>query len=132
MILYCLIKPKMDKILVMNRKGNKKLHRIKGLRTTAVLLMMMAWMMPIKEAWGQDLPFIPTTNENNPFLYWIETAGATGFYAVPHSDNTYASTTNAPTLRALWYFMATDDDGYYYIINYATGLYLKKSWNRRQ
>lgn len=98
-------------------------------RFYVVLLMIMAWMMPMKEAWGQDLPFTPTTDENNPILYWIETVGATGFYAVPHSNNSNASTTNAPTLRALWYFKASGEDGYYYIINDATGKYLKKTGN---
>ena len=60
-------------------------------------------------------------------LYWMESVGATGFYAVPHSNNTNASTTNAPTLRALWYFMESGEDGYYYIINKETGTYLKKT-----
>lgn len=95
-----------------------------------VLLMIMAWMMPMKEVWGQNLPFTPTTDENNPILYWLETAGATGFYAVPDNDNSgsYASTTNAPTLRALWYFMESGEDNYYYIIN-KSGMYLKKEGN---
>ena len=82
-------------------------------------------------AWGQTLPFEVTTadditNHSEKF-YWIESVGATGFYAVPHSDDSKASTTNAPTLRALWYFMASDDDGYYYIINKETRKYLKKT-----
>ncbi len=75
------------------------------------------------------VPFDPTTDDDitkhTEKLYWMESVGATGFYAVPHSDNTYASTTNAPTLRALWYFMESGESGYYYIIN-KTGKYLKK------
>ena len=81
--------------------------------------------------WGQTLPFEVTTNDDitnqTEKLYWIESAGATGFYAVPHSDNSKASTTNAPTLRALWYFMESGEDGYYYIINKETRKYLKKT-----
>ena len=77
------------------------------------------------------IPFEVTTTDDitnhTEKLYWIESAGATGFYAVPHSDNTRASTTNAPTLRALWYFTASGEDGYYYIINKETGTYLKKT-----
>ena len=77
------------------------------------------------------IPFEVTTTDDitnhTEKLYWIESAGATGFYAVPHSNNTNASTTNAPTLRALWYFTASGEDGYYYIINKETGTYLKKT-----
>ena len=79
------------------------------------------------------VPFDITTTDDitnhTEKLYWIESAGATGFYAVPHSNNTNASTTNAPTLRALWYFMESGESGYYYIINKETGTYLKKTGN---
>lgn len=99
------------------------------LRYFALAAVMMAWMMSAKA----QLPFTPTTSDDvtngTEKLYWIESVGATGFYAVPHSDDAMASTTNAPTLRALWYFMESGESGYYYIINKETGTYLKKTGN---
>ena len=101
------------------------------LRLTISLLLMLT--LGSSSVWGQTLPFEVTTNDDitnqTEKLYWIESAGATGFYAVPHSNNSNASTTNAPTLRALWYFMESGEDGYYYIINKETGKYLKKTGN---
>jgi hypothetical protein len=99
-------------------------------RLPSHLFVAIFFLMPLV-GWGQSLPFVVTTpddviNHNEKF-YWIESAGATGFYAVPHSNNTNASTTNAPTLRALWYFMESGESGYYYIINKETGKYLKKT-----
>jgi len=96
----------------------------------SLLLMLIVGSSSV---WGQMLPFEVTTadditNHSEKF-YWIESAGATGFYAVPHSNNSNASTTNVPTLRALWYFMESGEDGYYYIINKETGKYLKKTGN---
>jgi hypothetical protein len=93
-------------------------------------LLTLLFLLPLV-GWGQSLPFVVTTpddvtNHNEKF-YWIESVGATGFYAVPHSDDAKASTTNAPTLRALWYFMESGESGYYYIINKETGTYLKKT-----
>ena len=101
------------------------------LRLTISLLLMLT--LGSSSVWGQTLPFEVTTadditNHSEKF-YWIESVGATGFYAVPHSNNSNASTTNAPTLRALWYFMESGEDGYYYIINKETGKYLKKTGN---
>ncbi len=101
------------------------------LRLVISLLLMLT--LGSSSVWGQTLPFEVTTNDDitnhTEKLYWIESAGATGFYAVPHSNNSNASTTNAPTLRALWYFMESGEDGYYYIINKETGKYLKKTGN---
>ena len=101
------------------------------LRLTISLLLMLT--LGSSSVWGQTLPFEVTTadditNHSEKF-YWIESVGATGFYAVPHSDNSKASTTNAPTVRALWYFMESGEDGYYYIINKETGKYLMKTGN---
>lgn len=108
--------------IVCKAKNVRLTHRL-------ALLTLFLCVFSGVTAWGQDLPFTPTTDESNPILYWIETVGATGFYAVPHSNNSNASTTNAPTLRALWYFKASGEEGYYYIINDATGKYLKKTGN---
>ena len=98
------------------------------LRCTALMVMMMAWMMP---AMAQH-PFTLTTEDDvtnhMETLYWIESKGATGFYAIPHTDNSNVSTTNMPNLKALWYFMDAGTDSktqYYYIVNHNTGYYLK-------
>ena len=100
--------------------------RKKMLATFAAMLCLMAWMIPAMAQ--QQLPFTVTTSEDvtnhTEKLYWIEANGATGFYAIPHTDDTYVSTTNMPNLKALWYFMDASD-GYYYIVNHSTGLYLK-------
>ena len=109
------------------RLNSQRMHL---LRFVACLILIV---VGVGEVWGQTLPFEVTTadditNHSEKF-YWIESAGATGFYAVPHSNNTNASTTNAPTLRALWYFMESGEEGYYYIINKETGKYLKKTGN---
>lgn len=102
----------------------------RALRLAAMVVMLA---MGVTRMWGQSLPFVVTTDDDvtnhTEKFYWIESVGATGFYAVPHSDNTKASTTNAPTLRALWYFMESGESGYYYIINKETGKYLKKTGN---
>ena len=101
------------------------------LRYAAILLLLM--VVGVSGVWGQSLPFDVTTENDvtnhTEKLYWMESVGATGFYAVPHSNNQNASTTNVPTLRALWYFMTSGEDGYYYIINKETGKYLKKTGN---
>ena len=77
-------------------------------------------------------PFTLTTADDvanhTETLYWIESNGAEGFYAIPHTDNYRVSTTNLPNLKALWYFMDAgieNDTQYYYIVNHNTGYYLK-------
>ena len=108
------------------RLNSQRMHL---LRYAACLLLLM--VVGVGEMWGQSLPFEVTTAEDitnhSEKLYWMESVGATGFYAVPHSNNQNASTTNAPTLRALWYFMESGESEYYYIINKETGKYLKKT-----
>ena len=101
----------------------------KFLRCAALMFLMMVWIMP---AMAQH-PFTLTTQEQHEAhsgeaLYWIESCGATGFYAIPHTDNSYVSTTNMPNIKALWYFMDAgieNDIQYYYIVNHNTGRYLK-------
>ena len=98
------------------------------LRCTALMVLMMTWMMLARA----QHPFTLTTPEDvtnhTETLYWIESKGATGFYAIPHTDNTLVSTTNMPNLKALWYFMDASE-GYYYIVNKNTGKYLKHEGN---
>ncbi|MBP5340519.1 MAG: chitobiase/beta-hexosaminidase C-terminal domain-containing protein [Prevotella sp.] len=98
-----------------------------------MLLLLLMMTLEVGEMWGQSLPFEVTTDDDvtnhSEKFYWIESVGGKGFYIVPNSDNTCASTTNAPTLRALWYFMESGETNYYYIINKETGTYLKKTGN---
>ena len=87
--------------------------------------------------WGQDLPFILTTADDvtngTEKLYYIESNGATGFFAIPMGDNNDSgvSTSNMPNAKMLWYIMdASDNEGtYYYIINKSTGKYLRLKGN---
>lgn len=98
------------------------------IRGAALMALLMGWMMP---AQAQN-PFTLTTPEDvtnhTESLYWMESFGANGFYAIPHTDNELVSTTNMPNLKALWYFMDAGTDNsiqYYYIVNHSTGNYLK-------
>ena len=101
----------------------------KLLRCAVLMFLMSAWMMP---AMAQH-PFTLTTQaqheaHSGEALYWIESNGATGFYAIPHTNNSNVSTTNMPNIKALWYFMDAgieNDIQYYYIVNHRTGNYLK-------
>ena len=110
--------------------GTKHSHTGNKTALRLALSLLLMFVLGINTAWGQ-IPFTPTTADDitnhTEKLYWIESAGATGFYAVPHSNNSNASTTNAPTLRALWYFVESGESGYYYIINKETSYYLKKT-----
>ena len=69
-----------------------------------------------------SLPFVVSTAEEK-HLYWLESKGAKGFYMIAHTNNEQASTSNLPNPKMLWYFMDAGD-GYYYIVNNATGRYL--------
>ena len=98
------------------------------LRCAALMVLMMAWMMPTRA----QHPFTLTTPDDVTYgtesLYWMESSSANGFYAIPHTNNSDVSTTNMPNLKALWYFMDAGSESntqYYYIVNHYTGYYLK-------
>lgn len=120
-----------DKEQRIERIGNRFMtscFKVHALRYALVLLMIIGGANSV---WADDVPFEVTTDNDETNhtekFYWIESAGAAGFYVVPHSNIQNASTTNAPTLRALWYFKESDESGYYYIINKETSKYLKKT-----
>ena len=100
------------------------------LRCATLMVLMMAWLMPAK-AQQQTQITLTTANDvtnHTETLYWIESYGATGFYMIPHTNNSNVSTTNMPNLKALWYFMDAGSENntqYYYIVNHNTGYYLK-------
>ena len=88
----------------------------------------------------RGIPFDITTADDvtnrTEKLYWMESYGAPGFYMIAHTNNlnnnnnTYASTSNMPNERMLWYFMdagTVSETKYYYIVNKSTGKYLKQT-----
>ena len=115
---------------LMGREKTSILHPRKRMLATFAAILCMITLMPLS-AWAQH-PFTLTTPDDvtnhTETLYWIESYGATGFYAIPHTNNSNVSTTNMPNLKALWYFMDAGTDNsiqYYYIVNHNTGYYLK-------
>ena len=96
------------------------------LRCTALMVMMMTSILTAKAQFTLTTPDDVTNHIEK--LYWIESNGAAGFYAIPHTNNSNVSTTNMPNLKALWYFMDAGSENntqYYYIVNHNTGYYLK-------
>ena len=97
----------------------------RSLRTMLLLLMMM---VGVGEMWGQDLPFMVTTDPENASYYLLQNVGTTSFYAMPYDaindDGLGITTTNVPNSDMRFYFMSVEnDDGYYYIIH-CSGKYL--------
>ena len=88
--------------------------------------MLLMMTVGVNTAWGQTLPFTPTTDVNNKHLYLIRSFEWQQFYIVPRvtSDNGQVSTSNVPNQDMLWYMMDSDEEGYYYFINNSTGRYL--------
>jgi len=98
------------------------------LRCATLMVLMMTWTMPAKAQHPFTLTTPDDVTNHTETLYWIESNGATGFYAIPHTNNSNVSTTNMPNLKALWYFMDAGIESntqYYYIVNHNTGYYLK-------
>ncbi len=96
------------------------------LRCTALMVMMMTSILTAKAQF--TLTTQDDVTNHTETLYWIESNGAAGFYAIPHTNNSNVSTTNMPNLKALWYFMDAGSENntqYYYIVNHNTGYYLK-------
>ena len=94
----------------------------------------MACIMPAKA----QHPFTLTTADDvangTETLYWIETCGATGFFAIPKgtTEDSGVSTSNMPNEKMLWYFMDAGISGgkqYYYIVNKSTRKYLRLKGN---
>lgn len=77
-------------------------------RTLGILFIMM--VMGVGDALGQ---ITPTTDTNNPVYYLFQSFGNTGFYMRP--NGTAVSTLNILTDDMKWYFLESDETGYYYI-----------------
>ena len=98
------------------------LHPRHLLRCTALMVLMMAWMMPARA----QHPFTLTTESDitnsTQHYYLIQSIDRPTFYAIPHStnENSKVSTTSIPNANMRWYFMDAGSDSdhqYYYIVN---------------
>ena len=83
--------------------------------------------------WGQNLPFMVTTDPENASYYLLQNVGTTSFYAMPYDDINVAevriTTTNVPNSDMRFYFVSVEgEEGYYYIIH-CSGKYLYAKGN---
>ena len=87
---------------------------LRGALKTMLLLFLMMTGRGVNSAWGQ---ITPTTDTSNPVYYLFQSFGNTGFYMRPNNNNTNAavSTSNILTDDMKWYFLDSDESGYYYI-----------------
>ena len=104
------------------REKTSVLHSRFLLRCTALMVLMMTWMMPARA----QLPFTLTTasdiTNSTQHYYLIQSIDRPTFYAIPHStnENSKVSTTSIPNANMRWYFMDAGSDSdhqYYYIVN---------------
>ena len=107
---------------LMERGRASILHPRFLLRRTALMVLMMACMMP---AMAQH-PFTLTTasdiTNGTQNYYLIQSIDRSTFYAIPQSDaeDSKVSTTSIPNANMRWYFMDAGSDSdhqYYYIVN---------------
>ena len=115
-----------------------KSYTLTNTRFFRTFLMLLLMVVSSVGAWAQH-PFTLTTPEQHAAhsgetLYWIESRGAQGFFAIPkaNSDDADVTTSNMPNEMMLWYFMDAGTDGgkqYYYIVNKSTGKYLRLKGN---
>ena len=77
------------------------------LRTMLMLLMMT---VGASTTWGQ---ITPTTDLSYPVYYLLQSFGNTSFYMRP--NGTAVNTSNILTDDMKWYFLESDESGYYYI-----------------
>ena len=53
------------------------------LRCAALMVLIMAWMMPAKAQHPFTLTTADDVTNGTETLYWIESKGATGFFMIP-------------------------------------------------
>ena len=106
----------------MKREKTSVLHSRFLLRCTALMVLMMTWMMPARA----QHPFTLTTASDiingTQNYYLIQSIDRSTFYAIPQSDaeDSKVSTTSIPNANMRWYFMDAGSDSdhqYYYIVN---------------
>jgi hypothetical protein len=81
-----------------------------------VLVVVMMIICGVNSVWGQGV-ITPTTDPSNPVYYLFQSFGNTSFYMRPNNNATNAavSTSNILTDDMKWYFLESDESGYYYI-----------------
>ena len=93
-------------------------------RLVVSLLLMM--VVGVNTTRGQ-LPTLTTAEEvtaGTQKFYLIQSAQIPSFYMIPYSTTNNVSTSNVPCEAMRWYFMASGEDGYYFIRHNTSGDYL--------
>ena len=98
------------------------LHPRHLLRCTALMVLMMTWMMPTRAQHPFTLTTASDITNSTQHYYLIQSIDRPTFYAIPHStdENSKVSTTSIPNANMRWYFMDAGSDSdhqYYYIVN---------------
>ena len=105
----------MTRIMHVNGKFTDIYSYIKN-----ILCLMVLMTVGASSAWAQT-PIVVTTDPSNPVYYLFQSFGNTGFYMRP--NGTKVSTLNILTDDMKWYFLESDEAGYYYICD-KSGRYL--------
>ena len=92
------------------------------LRCAALMVLMMAWMIPTRAQHPFTLTTASDITNSTQHYYLIQSIDRPSFYAIPHSndENSTVSTTSIPNANMRWYFMDAGSDSnhqYYYIVN---------------
>ena len=108
-------KPGRSEQIVCLRQTNTLLtanyHFAYGKLTRTLLLTLLFLLTGITGVWGQ---ITPTTDTSNPPVYYLfQSFGNTSFYMRP--NGTKVNTSNILTDDMKWYFLNSDESGYYYI-----------------
>ena len=92
-------------------------------------VLALFFLMPLV-GWGQITPTTDsdgngTIDDNEKYLYLIQTNQFESFYIAPKNNN--LNTANLPHASMLWYFLEAENDNgthYYYIVNNSTNNYM--------
>lgn len=92
------------------------------LRCAALMVLMLAWMIPARAQHPFTLTTASDITNSTQHYYLIQSIDRPSFYAIPHSndENSTVSTTSIPSANMRWYFMDAGSDSdhqYYYIVN---------------
>ncbi len=99
--------PRIERLV--NRFTNS-CFKVHALRYALIVLLMV--IGGVNNVWGQDI-ITPTTDTSNPVYYLFQSFGNTSFYMRP--NGTAVNTSNILTDDMKWYFLESDESGYYYI-----------------
>lgn len=82
-----------------------------GSLAARLLLLLLLMTAGASTTWGQ---ITPTTDLSNPVYYLLQSFGNTSFYMRPDGTGK-VNTSNILTDDMKWYFLESDESGYYYI-----------------